>query len=108
MPVDHLVSKGDVVAGFRVLSTPGHTLGHTLLLREEDGLLLTGDAFGVLLRRIRVGVYKALCMDPPQAKRSAERLLMEEFDTVVMTQGKPLYVGARRALREAVVRCNYA
>ncbi|MBA3472843.1 MAG: MBL fold metallo-hydrolase, partial [Rubrobacter sp.] len=100
--------EGDVVAGFRVVPTPGHTLGHTSLLRDEDGLLFTGDAFGALLRKVRVGGTKAACMHPPQAKRSAEKLLAEEFDTVVMTHGKPLYAGARRQLKEAVARCNYA
>ena len=108
VPVDRVAHEGDMVAGFRVLSTPGHTLGHTSLLRDEDGLLFTGDAFGALLRNVRVGGAKAACTNPPQAKRSAERLLVEDFDTVVMTHGKPLYVGARRQLKEAVARCNYA
>jgi glyoxylase-like metal-dependent hydrolase (beta-lactamase superfamily II) len=108
VPVGKIVSEGDAVAGFRVISTPGHSLGHTSLLRDEDGLLFTGDAFGAMPRKIRVGVLKAFCTDPPQAKRSAERLLAEEFDTVVMAHGKPLHVGARRQLQEAVARCNYA
>src|SRR5918998_1799752 len=106
--VDRVAREGDVVAGFRVISTPGHTLGHTSLLRDEDGLLFTGDAFGALLRNVRVGGTKAACTNPPQAKRSAEKLLVEDFDTVIMTHGKPLYVGARRQLKEAVARCNYA
>jgi glyoxylase-like metal-dependent hydrolase (beta-lactamase superfamily II) len=108
VPVDRVAREGDVVAGFRVIATPGHTLGHTSLLRDEDGLLLTGDAFAVLVRTVRVGGAKALCADPPQAKRSAEKLLAEEFDTVVMTHGRPLYAGARRQLKEAVARCDYA
>jgi glyoxylase-like metal-dependent hydrolase (beta-lactamase superfamily II) len=107
-PVDRLVNEGDMVAGFRVVSTPGHTLGHTSLLRDEDGLLFTGDAFGALVRRIRVGGTKFVCTDPPLAKRSAERLLAEEFDTVVMTHGGTIHAGARRQLEEAVARCNYA
>jgi glyoxylase-like metal-dependent hydrolase (beta-lactamase superfamily II) len=91
-----------------VISTPGHTLGHTSLLRDEDGVLITGDAFGTLLRKVQVGGTKAACTNPPQAKRSAEKLLTEDFDTVVMTHGKPLYAGARRQLKEAVARCDYA
>jgi glyoxylase-like metal-dependent hydrolase (beta-lactamase superfamily II) len=67
------------VAGFCVVCTPGHTWGYTSLLRDEDGLLFTGDAFGVLLHRIRVGVYKAPCADPSLAKRLAERLLAERL-----------------------------
>lgn len=108
VPVDRVVREGDMVAGFRVVSTPGHTLGHTSLLRDGDGLLFTGDAFGALVRRIRVGGAKFVCTDPPQAKRSAERLLTEDFDTVVMTHGGTIHAGARRQLKEAVARCNYA
>jgi glyoxylase-like metal-dependent hydrolase (beta-lactamase superfamily II) len=107
-PVDRVVREGETVAGFRVVSTPGHSLGHTSLLRDEDGLLFTGDAFGAMPRKIRVGVLKIFCTDPPQAKGSAEKLLAEKFDTVVMAHGKPLHVGARRQLEEAVARCNYA
>ena len=108
VPVDRVAREGDMMAGFRVVSTPGHTLGHTSLLRDEDGLLFTGDAFGVLLSKVRVGGTKAACTNPPQAKRSAEKLLTQEFDTVVMTHGRPLYAGARRQLKEALARCNYA
>jgi glyoxylase-like metal-dependent hydrolase (beta-lactamase superfamily II) len=107
-PVARMVREGDTVAGFRVVSTPGHSLGHTSLLRDEDGLLFTGDAFGATPRKVRVGVLKIFCTDPPQAKRSAEKLLAEEFDTVVMAHGKPLHVSARRQLEEAITRCNYA
>ena len=107
VPVDRTVDEGDVVAGFRVVSTPGHSPGHTSLLRDEDGLLFTGDAFGALARRIRVGGVRAFCTDPKEARRSAEGLLGEDFDTVVMTHGRPLIAGARRQLRESVARCDY-
>ena len=107
-PVDRVVREGDTVAGFRVLLTPGHTLGHTSLLRDEDGLLFTADAFGAMIRRVKVGGLKAACTDPPLAKRSAEKLLAEEFDTVVMTHGATIHAGARRRLEEAVARCDYA
>jgi len=33
--VDRVVAEGEDVAGFRVLLTPGHTLGHTSLLRSD-------------------------------------------------------------------------
>ena len=97
----------DIVSGFRVISTPGHTLGHVSLLRGADGLLFTADAFGCLPRRIRVGVVKPFCTDPPLARRSAEKLLAEDFSTVVMAHGPVLRAGAKRMLREAVARCRY-
>jgi glyoxylase-like metal-dependent hydrolase (beta-lactamase superfamily II) len=108
MQVGKVLGEGDLVSGFRIIATPGHTLGHVSLLRDEDGLLLTADAFGALLpRKVRVGVIKAFCTDPPLAKRSAERLLDQDFATVVMGHGPVLRSGARAKLREAVERCRY-
>jgi hypothetical protein len=69
--------------------------------------LLTADAFGCLPRRIRVGVRKAFCADPPEAKRSAEKLLEGDFATVVMGHGPVLRSDARAKLQEAVERCGY-
>lgn len=106
-PVSKILREGDLVSGFRVVSTPGHTLGHVSLLRDDDGLLLTADAFGCLPRKIRVGVIKAFCTDPSQAKRSAEKLLAEAFATVVMGHGPILRSGARAKLREVVEECRY-
>jgi len=106
-PVRKVLREGDLVSGFRVISTLGHTLGHVSLLRDEDGLLFTGDAFGRMPRRLRVGIRKAVCADPLLAKRSAERLLAEDFRTVVFAHGKTLREGAWERLREVAARCRY-
>jgi glyoxylase-like metal-dependent hydrolase (beta-lactamase superfamily II) len=105
--VSKVVSEGDIVSGFRVISTPGHTLGHVSLLRDEDGLLFTADAFGCLPRKLRVGVRKAFCTDPAEAKRSAQKLLQENFATAVLAHGKPLQDGAKELLQAALARCDY-
>ena len=107
VPVDRVLREGDSVSGFRLIFTPGHTLGHASLLRDSDGLLFTADAVGYLPRKIGVGVRKAFCADPSLAKRSAEKLLGEEFATVVMAHGPVLRSGGRAALRDAVDRCGY-
>ena len=107
-PVGKILREGDLVSGFRIVSTPGHSLGHVSLLRDADGLLFTADAFGCLPRKIRVGVRKALCTDPPMAKRSARKLLGERFATVVMGHGPVLRSDdARKRLQRAVERCRY-
>jgi glyoxylase-like metal-dependent hydrolase (beta-lactamase superfamily II) len=106
-PVPKVLREGDLVSGFRVISTPGHTLGHVSLLRDGDGLLFTADTFGCFPRKLRVGVRKAICTDPPLAKRSAEKLLKEDFATVVFAHGKTLRAGAKTRLREVVARCRY-
>jgi glyoxylase-like metal-dependent hydrolase (beta-lactamase superfamily II) len=107
IPVEKVLRERDLVSGFRVVLAPGHSPGHASLLRDEDGLLFTADAYGSLSRKIRVGVVKALCTDPKEARRSAERLLTEDFATVVMAHGPVLRAGAKRTLREAAARCRY-
>lgn len=105
--VVRVVGEGEVVSGFRVIATPGHTLGHASLLRDSDGLLFTGDTFGSLFATIGVGVRKAFCTDPELAKRSAEKLLGEPFTTVVMAHGPVLREDSRAKLQKAVERCRY-
>jgi glyoxylase-like metal-dependent hydrolase (beta-lactamase superfamily II) len=106
-PVGKILHEGDIVSGFRIIATPGHSLGHVSLLRDADGLLFTADAFGRFPRKLRVGVRKALCTDPPMAKRSAQKLLGERFATVVMAHGPVLHSNARAELQKVVERCRY-
>jgi glyoxylase-like metal-dependent hydrolase (beta-lactamase superfamily II) len=42
-PVARELAEGDEVAGFTVLHTPGHSVGHISLWRERDGVLILGD-----------------------------------------------------------------
>ncbi len=106
-PVARVVNEGDDISGFRVVNTPGHTLGHTSLFRDEDGLLFTADAFACIPLRIRVGGRRFVCADPALAKRSAEKLAGEDVRTVVLTHGKAIREAARETLRQAVAECRY-
>jgi glyoxylase-like metal-dependent hydrolase (beta-lactamase superfamily II) len=108
VPVTRTVREGDTVAGFRVVATPGHSLGHASLLADAHGLLLTGDAFGALPKKVRVGVRKMLCADPAMAKRSAEKLLAEEYGTVAFSHGPVLRDDPKARLRAIVATCHYA
>ena len=103
-PVDRTVREGDMVAGFRVIATPGHALGHCSLLHEGCRLLMTADAFGQLFRTLRVGVIKPFCADPALAQRSAEKLLDLDFTTVVLSHGPVLRERAKERLRAAAAR----
>jgi glyoxylase-like metal-dependent hydrolase (beta-lactamase superfamily II) len=107
VPVDGVVREGDSVAGFRVIDTPGHTHGHTSLLNDQHGLLFTADAFGSMPFKVRVGVRKFFCTDPAEAQRSAEKLLGEEFSTVVFSHGKALREDAKQQLSEIATRDQY-
>ena len=107
VPVARTLGEGDLVSGFRVISTPGHSPGHVSLLRDADGLLFTADAFGCLPRKLKVGVIKALCTDPPMAKRSAQKLLREDFATVILAHGPVMRSDGREKLQWAIDRCRY-
>jgi glyoxylase-like metal-dependent hydrolase (beta-lactamase superfamily II) len=106
VPVTRILGEDDLVSGFRVISTPGHSLGHVSLLRDADGLLFTADAFGSL-PRLKVGLIKAFCTDPPMARRSAQKLMREDFSTVVLAHGPVMRSGARERLQRAIGRCRY-
>jgi glyoxylase-like metal-dependent hydrolase (beta-lactamase superfamily II) len=41
--VDKTLEEGDLVGGFRVIATPGHSSGHLSFFRESDGVLIVGD-----------------------------------------------------------------
>jgi glyoxylase-like metal-dependent hydrolase (beta-lactamase superfamily II) len=42
-PVERVLHEGDVIAGFEVIETPGHTPGHLSLWRASDGVVILGD-----------------------------------------------------------------
>jgi glyoxylase-like metal-dependent hydrolase (beta-lactamase superfamily II) len=108
VPVNRTISEGDLVAGFRVVDTPGHSSGHTSLLSDDLGILFTADAFGALPKRLRVGVRGFICHDPAQAKRSAEKLLEEDYRTVVFSHGPVLRDNPKERLRQVVAECHYS
>ncbi|MCA9917654.1 MAG: MBL fold metallo-hydrolase, partial [Anaerolineales bacterium] len=45
-PVARSLQEGDQVGSFTVLDTPGHSPGHVVFWREEDGVLIAGDVLG--------------------------------------------------------------
>ncbi|MGN6532231.1 MAG: MBL fold metallo-hydrolase [Ginsengibacter sp.] len=42
--VSRILKEGDLVGGFTVVETPGHSSGHISFFREKDGVLIVGDA----------------------------------------------------------------
>ena len=57
--VKELPSNGTVpyMQGFRWIHTPGHTVGHVSLYRDNDGTLIVGDAFVTVKQE---SLYKVL------------------------------------------------
>jgi glyoxylase-like metal-dependent hydrolase (beta-lactamase superfamily II) len=60
--VDKTLEEGDLVGGFRVIATPGHSSGHLSFFRERDGVLIVGDVMtNMNLINTRPGLY-----EPPE------------------------------------------
>ncbi len=73
------LSEGDEVAGFEVLHTPGHCLGHIALWRERDRVLIAGDVLNTQhsLLQFPRGLREPLAVFTPDVeenRRSIRRL----------------------------------
>lgn len=93
--------EGDKLpGGLEPIFTPGAgTTQHSLLLRDEQGVLFTPDLFV----RAREGPLEFVpgeyMHDPDQARRTTERLLDYDFDVLCSAHGAPLVGGAKDALQ---------
>jgi hydroxyacylglutathione hydrolase len=103
VPVDRELKEGDLVAGFAVLETPGHSPGHLSFWRGSDRTLL---AFDVLFGRHPItgkqGIYQPpdrFTLDPSRNRDQIRRLASLEPALVCFGHGPPLRRGATE-LRE--------
>ena len=93
-PVERELDEGDEVAGFTVLHTPGHSVGHIALWRERDGVLILGDVLNnqhPLLgfpRGLRLPL-DVFTPDPATNRRSAKRLSQLPVKVALFGHGRP-------------------
>jgi glyoxylase-like metal-dependent hydrolase (beta-lactamase superfamily II) len=93
-PVARALKEGDEVAGFSVLETPGHSLGHVAYWRESDRVLILGDVLnGMNLLTGIQGLREPpaiFTLDPARNRESARRLAALEPQLVCFGHGPPL------------------
>jgi glyoxylase-like metal-dependent hydrolase (beta-lactamase superfamily II) len=91
--VDRQLREGDELAGFTVLDTPGHSLGHISLWRESDRTLICGDVLnGMHLVTTMPGLHEPMPVftpDPARNRESAKRLGELEPALVCFGHGPP-------------------
>jgi len=78
-PVQRTIGEGDEVAGFEVLHTPGHSVGHVCFWRESDRVLIAGDVVNTqnpltLFPRHLREPFDFFTPDPQENRRSIRRL----------------------------------
>jgi glyoxylase-like metal-dependent hydrolase (beta-lactamase superfamily II) len=93
--VARVLQGGEEIAGFRVIHTPGHTLGHVSYFRESDRLAIAGDVLanihfvtGAVGLRVPPDRF---CVDPEQNRRSIRILADLRPAIVCFGHGPPLY-----------------
>ncbi|NML41946.1 MBL fold metallo-hydrolase [Chitinophaga sp. G-6-1-13] len=101
LPEDKTVPGLD---GWRYIETPGHTPGHISLFREEDKLLLAGDAFvttraealsSTMMQTKHVsGPPKYFTSDWISAETSVKKLAELQPEVAATGHGRPLYGAA--------------
>lgn len=93
-PVDRALKEGDVVAGFEVLDTPGHSRGHVSYWREGDRTLLLGDVLNNMdIYTGLPGLHEpkpSVTPDPVRNRESIRRLGELEPALVMFGHGAPL------------------
>ncbi len=93
-PVARALSEGDEVAGFTVLETPGHSVGHVSFWRESDRVLIVGDVLGNM--NFITGIPglnlppDLFTPDPARNRESARRLAALEPALACFGHGAPL------------------
>lgn len=92
--VDRVLKEGDVVAGFTVLDTPGHSPGHVSFWRESDKVLICGDVMWgynpFTMRGRPRDPFALLSPDPKLNRQSARRLAELRPELVCFGHGPPL------------------
>jgi glyoxylase-like metal-dependent hydrolase (beta-lactamase superfamily II) len=93
-PVARALREGDEVAGFTVLETPGHTLGHVAFWRERDRVLILGDVLNNMNLMTGIpGLHEPphmFAVDPAQNRASARRLAALRPALACFGHGPPL------------------
>ena len=107
-PVAREVTEGDEVAGFTVLHTPGHSVGHIALWRERDGVLILGDVLNNqhpilgFPRGLRLPL-DVFTPEPARNRASAKRLADLPVRIALFGHGRPERDGGRfRAFTSAL------
>ncbi|HXD58976.1 MAG TPA: MBL fold metallo-hydrolase [Thermoleophilaceae bacterium] len=100
-PVDRRLREGDEVAGFKVLDTPGHSLGHVTFWRESDRVAVIGDVMnGMNLVTGRPGLHEppgVFTPDPARNRESIRKVAALEPALVCFGHGPPLRDPAKLA-----------
>lgn len=94
-PVSNTLKEGDRVGSFTVVDTPGHSRGHISFFREEDRVLIAGDALvnmNLLTTRVGLNLPPGIfTTDREQAKTSLYKIQALRPEIICFGHGPVLY-----------------
>lgn len=92
--VDRVLREGDEVAGFQVLDTPGHSLGHVVFWRESDRVLVAGDVVNTMhpftMKRGIREPLESFTPDVAANRRSIKKIAALEPELLLVGHGPPV------------------
>jgi len=95
VPIDRELTDGDVLnCGWVVLHTPGHTVGHIAL--KKDDVIILGDAATKWLRIGGPPLYE----DYAIAQQSLQKISSIDFDIACFSHGNPIFTNAASEFRK--------
>jgi glyoxylase-like metal-dependent hydrolase (beta-lactamase superfamily II) len=95
---DITLKEGDIIAGLKVIHTPGHTPGSIALIDPKRELIFVGDN---LAYRGKISMnYDLFTPDVDQAKLSIKKISELEFETMLSGHGGPLKPKASDRVKE--------
>jgi glyoxylase-like metal-dependent hydrolase (beta-lactamase superfamily II) len=93
--VSQTLKEGDIVGGFHVIETPGHSSGHLSFFREFDGVLIVGDVMtNMNLVTTKVGLH-----EPPNLFTANKEINRKSIKKLASLKPKTLCFGHGPVLR---------
>jgi glyoxylase-like metal-dependent hydrolase (beta-lactamase superfamily II) len=96
---DITVKEGDIVAGLRVIHTPGHTPGSISLIDPKRELIFVGDTLRYSEGKMS-GPPERFTLDADQMKLSIKKISELKFDTMLSGHSGPLRPKASERVKE--------
>ena len=96
---DVLLKENDVIDGYTVIHTPGHTAGSIALYDPERKIIFVGDA----IRNDKGALDESpahFSHDPKEARRSIEKISKLDFDVMLPGHGEALMPDASDKVRK--------
>ena len=96
---DIILKEDDVVGGYRVIHTPGHTPGSISIYNTDNRVIIVGDTLRFNGEKVN-GPPSMLIEDHEALKRSVEKISKLDCEVMLSGHGKPITQNASELIKE--------